>query len=131
MKTIRLMVLLGGFAVAGGAALAQGGAGPGPGPGMGMGMGMGPGASAPGMGMGMGGGRGPGARAGADVTPGWALMTAAERSEHMTRMGAMTTQEQCTAYVLKHHEDMAARAKDQGAKLPAQPRRDPCAGLKP
>jgi len=123
MKAIRPIVLACGFLAVVGAAWAQSGAGMGPGPG----------ASAPGMGMGpgMGGGRGPGARAGADYTPGWAMMTTAERTEHMNRMGSMKTVDECKAYVQKHHEEMASRAKEKGAKVVAQPRRDPCAGLKP
>ncbi len=130
MKTVRLMVLacgLVGALGAAGAASAQGGMGAGPGPG--------PAASGPGTGMGMGpgmhGARGPGARAGASYTPGWAMMTPAERSEHTAHMGTMKSLEECKAYVLKHHEEMAARAKEKGAKPPAAPRRDPCAGLKP
>ena len=123
MKAMRAVVLAGGLVAAVSVAWAQGGAGMGPGPG----------ASAPGMGMGpgMGGGRGPGARAGAADTPGWAMMTPAERSEHMTHMRAMQTLGECKAYVQKHHDEMAARAKERGAKVLAQPRRDPCAGLKP
>ncbi|MEP7298572.1 MAG: hypothetical protein ABI702_20500 [Burkholderiales bacterium] len=123
MKTIRLVVLACGFVVAVGTASAQGGPG----------AGMGPGASAPGAGMGAGmrGGRGPGARAGADYTPGWTMMTPAERSEHMNQMRSMKTLDECKAYVQKHHDEMAARAKEKGAKVLAQPRRDPCAGLKP
>ena len=121
------MVLACGFVAVLGSAWAQSGAGMGPGPG----------ASAPGkgkgksMGPGMGGGRGPGARAGADDTPGWAMMSPAERTEHINRMGSMKTLDDCKAYVQKHHEEMAARLKDKGAKVYAKPRLDPCAGLKP
>ena len=131
MKTARQMVLacglVGALGALGavGAAYAQGGGAAGPGPG----------ASGPGMGMGMGqgmqGGHGPGARAGANYTPGWSMMTPAERSEHMAHMGAIKSQDECKAYVLKHHDEMTARAKEKGAKPLAAPRRDPCAGLKP
>ncbi len=92
--------------------------------------GAGPGASAPGMGRGMQAGHGPGAQAGAEFTPGWSFMTPAERDEHRTQMRSMKTYEECKAYVDKQHEQMAARAKDKGGKPLAQPRRDPCAGLK-
>lgn len=125
MKTIRPMLLACSFFAVVGAAWAQGGAGMGPGPGASApGNGMGPG-------MGMGGGRGPGARAGADYTPGWTMMTPAERTDHMSRMRSMKTLEECKAYVQTHHEEMASRAKEKGTKIPAQPRRDPCAGLTP
>lgn len=130
MKVVRMMVLASIVGLAVGTAWAQagaGGKGPGPGPqaasapGMGMGMGMGPGA---------GGGRGPGARWGTDSTPGWALMTEQERNEHRQRMGAMKTYDECKAYQTQQHELMAARAKERGGKVLAQPRRDACAGLK-
>ncbi len=78
-------------------------------------------------------GMGPGAGAmrwGADVTPGWALMTEQERREHQERMRTMTTYEACKAYQAQHHEQMAARAKERGAGPLPQPRRDPCIGLK-
>lgn len=89
--------------------------------------GMGPGM---GGGMGPGGGRGPGAgRWGQGVTPGWALMTPAERTAHQTKMRSMTTRADCRAYVEQHHAEMAARATERGVAVPAMPRRDPCAGL--
>lgn len=96
------------------------GSGPGPGPGAGPGAGMGPGAGGP--------GRGP--RYGADVTPGWALMTEAERNEHRTRMQAIKTHEECVAEMARHRELMAARAKERGQTLPT-PRGDPCRGFRP
>jgi hypothetical protein len=112
-----------------GVALAQGG------PGRGAGAGPGPGsnASAPGAGPGAGmrGGRAMGGRSGADFTPGWSMMTPAERGEHQARMRSMKTYEQCKAYQTQHHEQMAARAKERGGKPLAQPRRDACAALKP
>ena len=132
MKTIRLMAVASVAALVCGIALAQGG----PGAGMGTGprmQGAGPGASAPGMGMGPGmrGGHGPGARTGADVTPGWSLMTQAERNEHRERMRSTKTFDECKAAMEQHREQMAARAKERGGKALAQPRRDPCIGLKP
>jgi hypothetical protein len=110
--------------VAAGAGLAgaqTGGAGPGPAAG----------ASAPRMGMGPGGGmmRG-GPRWGADYTPGWAMMSAKERDEHRAQMRAAKTPEECVALRDKHHEQMAARAKERGITMPAQPRRDACQGMK-
>lgn len=127
MSPIRTLVLACGFLVAAGGSWAQGGAA----------SGVEPAASAPGpgagarLGPGMHGGRGRGARAGAQYTAGWAMMTPAERSEHIARMRSMTTQGECRDYVQKHHDEMAARAKERGGKPLAQPRRDPCAGLKP
>ena len=96
-------------------------------------MGMGPGG---GMGMGPGGGRmgagrmGGAARAGADYTPGWGLMTPAERNEHRTQMRSAKSYEDCMALRDKHREQMLARAKERGITMPAQPRRDACQGLK-
>jgi hypothetical protein len=102
----------------------------------------GPAASAPRMGMGPGGGMGMGggrmgagrmggaARAGADYTPGWGLMTPAERNEHRTQMRSAKSYEDCVALRDKHHELMLARAKERGITMPAQPRRDACQGLK-
>lgn len=134
MKRIRTTVLatLAGLTMAMAIAQPGPGKGPGAGPGMGPGpMAAGPGASAPGMGMGMGhgGGRGAG-RWGADYTPGWAMMTQQERNEHRERMRSMTSYEACKTYHEQHHEQMAARAKERGAQMMAQPRRDACAGLK-
>jgi hypothetical protein len=76
-----------------------------------------------------GGGRGM-ARAGSDVTPGWKLMSPQERNEHRDRMRSMTTYDECKTYQAQHHEQMAARAKERGGMVMAQPRRDACAGLK-
>lgn len=100
-----------------------------------------PGASAPGAGMGMGmgpgkgAGMGPGARGGGmygpKYTPGWSMMTEAERAEHRTRMQSFTHKADCQAYVAEHHAQMAERIKQQGGQPLAQPRRDPCANLKP
>jgi hypothetical protein len=56
---------------------------------------MGPGGTGP-------GGTGPGAhgprgRAGTDFTPGWAMMTPAERQAHQERMRSMTSAADCNA----------------------------------
>jgi hypothetical protein len=71
-----------------------------------------------------------GGRWGTDYTPGWSIMTADERQEHQQRMHSMTSHEECKAYMDQHHQQMAARAKDKGVTVPAEPRRDACAGLK-
>ncbi|WP_372527665.1 hypothetical protein [Piscinibacter sp.] len=125
MKRFRLLLLASVMALVADMSLAQGGPG--------MGMGAGPAASAPGMGMGPGmrSGRGPAARSGADFTPGWSLMTPAERSEHQQRMRSMTSYDECKSYMEQHREQMAARATEKGGAPLRQPRRDACAGLKP
>lgn len=95
-----------------------------PGPGMAA-----SGASAPGrMGGGMGGGM-MGRRFGPDNTPGWALMTSAERTAHRDHMLSLRTEGECRAYLEQHHQQMAERAKERGRSVPAMPRRDPCTGL--
>jgi hypothetical protein len=76
-------------------------------------------------------GRGRGGMAGPDFSPGWSLMTPEERSQHQAKMRSMTNYDECKAYMAQQHEQMAARAKAQGTQMPAQPRRDGCAGLKP
>lgn len=88
-------------------------------------------ASTPRMGMGPGGGmmRG-GPRWGGDYTPGWGMMSAKERDEHRVQMRAAKSYEECVALRDKHHEQMAARAKERGVTMPAQPRRDACQGMK-
>ena len=122
MMTIRLLAATAALLLAAGTVPAQPGSGPGPGPG----------ASAP-----RGGPGGPGGpgrmhgRWGSDFTPGWSMMTPEERKEHQARMSAMTGHDDCRAYMDKHHEQMAARAKEKGRTMPAKPRRDACAGLKP
>lgn len=98
------------------------------------GMGMGPGMGGMGMGgMGMGGMGGMGAgmrgmRGGSDDTPGWGLMSRAERQEHRNQMRSMKTETECRDYLAKHHEKMAARATEKGIALRG-PKRDACAGL--
>lgn len=125
MKSLQTIVLASVVGLSMGVAMAQPGSGKGPGPGP---MGAGPAASAPGMGMGPGGGRGA-ARWGSDYTSGWALMTQQERNEHREHMRSMKTYEECKAYQQQHHEQMAARAKERGGKVLAQPRHDACGGL--
>lgn len=115
MNAIRWLAAAAALMLAAGAVPAQ----PGPGPG--------PGASAP-CAEPCGPGR-MGGRWGSDFTPGWSLMTPADRREHQTRMRAMTSYEDCKAYLEKHHEQMAARAKEKGRTMPARPAADACAGL--
>lgn len=119
---------------AGPAASAPGpGMGPGMAPGMGpgMGSGMGPGMGPRGAGMAASGpGSGPAARWGSDYTPGWSMMTSEERKSHQEHMRSMNSYEECHAYVMQHHEQMAQRAQEKGGKPLAPPRRDACAGLK-
>lgn len=82
-------------------------------------------------GSGAGGGPGKGPNWNSDNTPGWSLMTPEEREAHRQRMAAMKNREECQAYIAKHHEQMAARAKEQGRKALVKSRRDPCAGIQP
>jgi hypothetical protein len=127
MTKLRMMLTASLLCVATGSIWAQGG-GPGPGPGT---PGAGPMASAPRMGQGMGMGGGPrGGRMGMEGSPGWALMTEQERNEHRERMRSMKSYDECKAYQQQHHEQMAARARQRGAKPLAAPRRDPCSGMK-
>lgn len=70
-----------------------------------------------------------GRRFGPDNTPGWGLMTPAERSAHRDKMHSFKTEGECRAYVDEQHRLMGERAKERGRSLPAQPRHDPCAGL--
>jgi Spy/CpxP family protein refolding chaperone len=90
-----------------------------------------PAASAPqpGMGAGMGGGM-RGGHMSRDNTPGWSLMTRAERREHHDKMMSMTDRTACDAYMEQHHARMLERAKDKGRPMPDKPRHDPCAALK-
>lgn len=81
------------------------------------------------MGPGMGYGPGMGPRFGADVTPGWSMMTAEERAAHQKAMSEARTQAECAAARDQHHQAMTERAKARGLTVPARPRRDVCAGL--
>jgi hypothetical protein len=65
-----------------------------------------------------------------DNTPGWSMMSRAERKEHHDKMMVMTDRAACMAYMEQHHAKMAARAKERGRTLPAKPRQDACAALK-
>jgi hypothetical protein len=88
-------------------------------------------ASAPQPGMGMGPGAGMhGWRMNRDNTPGWSMMTRAERREHHDKMMAMTDHGACMAYMEKHHAQMSERAKARGRAAPGKPRHDACTPLK-
>lgn len=128
MKSVRMVVIASLIGISTGVVFAQSGGGRGPGSPPGP-MGAGPDARTPGMGMGNGAGRGR-AQWGSDFTPGWTLMSPQERNEHRERMRSMKSYEECKAYQVQHHEQMAARAKERGGATLAQPRRDACAGLK-
>jgi hypothetical protein len=73
---------------------------------------------------------GPGMPMNRDNTPGWSMMTPQERDAHQRKMMAITDAAQCRAYMSEHHAQMAARAKQLGQPMPAQPLHDACAGLK-
>lgn len=88
------------------------------------------------MGSGMGGGMGPGMGGGQgranwneDVTKGWTLMTAQERTEWNARMRAVTTYDECKSLQAEHHQAMEARAGERGVKL-APPRHNGCDMMK-
>lgn len=59
-----------------------------------------------------------GPRFGADVTPGWALMTPAERQAHQEKMRGMKDSAECQAYMAEHHKLMQQRAQEKGKSLP-------------
>jgi hypothetical protein len=131
LKNLTLIALFG--AVLAAPAMAQQGQG------MGQGMGQGPGMqnSAPGQGMGpgmgFGGGRGgkgnrggrQGMRFNQNTTPGWALMTQQEQTDHRIKMRATKTFDECTALQTEHRAVMESRAKEKGVQLRA-PRRNVC-----
>lgn len=80
-------------------------------------------------------GRGPGSehgrgmRFGADNTPGWGMMTPAERGAHHKQMQSMKSYDDCKAHMEQHHMQMSERAKQQGRAMPGPARRDGCAWL--
>jgi hypothetical protein len=91
-------------------------------------------ASGPMMGMPGGGMRGMrGWQGNRDNTPGWAMMSRAERDEHHRKMQSMTSADECKVYMDKHRAEMVERAKQQGRAAPGAvaPRHDPCARLTP
>jgi hypothetical protein len=84
----------------------------------------------PDRGAGQGMRRGRGGIVGPDFTPGWNLMTQAERNEHRARVAATKTYDECMVTMTQHREQLAARAKERGLTM-ATPRRDACAAMKP
>jgi hypothetical protein len=85
-----------------------------------------PAASAPSAGMGAGM---RGWRMSRDDTPGWSMMTRAERREHHDKMVSMTDTS-CKAYMEQHHTRMIERARTKGLEAPGKPRHDACDRLK-
>lgn len=105
---------------------AAGASAPGCGPRAGMGPGMRGGPGGP-----MNGPGRMGPRTGADWTPGWSMMTPAERREHHDRMAAAKTYDDCRAEMDRHRQAMSERARTQNRPAPGTPRRDACAAMKP
>ncbi|MGQ9862792.1 MAG: hypothetical protein ACUVSD_12390 [Thiobacillaceae bacterium] len=64
-----------------------------------------------------------------DNTPGWTLMTPAERTEFQTRMRAAKTYDECKAIQAEHHAAVEARAKEKGVTLNG-PRYNACDQMK-
>jgi hypothetical protein len=71
-----------------------------------------------------------GGRWGKNYTPGWAMMSAKERKEYQTKIGAIHGQSECKAFIDQTTQQMAERAKSKGVAAPAAPARDACAKLK-
>jgi hypothetical protein len=83
-----------------------------------------------GPGNGPGRGQGPGPRWGAEVTPGWALMTAEERKAHQDKMQSMKDPAECQSYMAEHHKRMQDRAKERGQAMPGPAAGPGCPWLK-
>jgi len=62
-------------------------------------------------------------------TTGWQLMTPEERIEHQARIRDFDSYDECSAYQIEHHRQMATRAAERGLQLPPAPR-DACARLR-
>jgi hypothetical protein len=67
-------------------------------------------------------------RASRDNTPGWQLMTPAERVEHQARIRSFSNYDECAAYRHEHRRLILERAQAAG-KIPGMGRRDFCAHL--
>lgn len=74
----------------------------------------------------MGPGPGYGPWAGSDYTPGWGMMTPAERDQHRQRLSSAKTPEECRQIMEEHQKLMAERAKERGVSPMPGPRRDAC-----
>ena len=81
-----------------------------------------------GTGPGMGQGRGT-MRFSQTNTPGWTLMTQQERADHMAKMRASKTFEECTQLQDAQHQLMQERAKEKGVTLNV-PRQNGCNMMK-
>jgi len=62
-------------------------------------------------------------------TPGWSMMSAAERTEHQKKMLAAKTYDECKAIQEEHHKAMEARAKEKGVTL-GTPKANACDNMK-
>jgi len=62
-------------------------------------------------------------------TPGWQLMTPAERTEHQSKLSSFTDYNACKEYVDQHHKLMEERSKEKGVPLRAF-KRNPCDMMK-
>ena len=113
MRSLRHSAVFAATVLAAGAAFAQQGTPPaGPGAGMGPHAGMGPGV-------------------GRDFTPGWSMMSGAERDAHRQQMMGATSAEECRRIRDEHLKLMAERARERGmANMPIG-RRDACAKFTP
>ncbi|WP_332813566.1 hypothetical protein [Ramlibacter sp.] len=67
---------------------------------------------------------------GPDHTPGWGMMSQAERDEHHRRMQAARTPEECRQAMDDHRRRMQERARERGMRMP-EPRQDACAAMRP
>ncbi|VTU36467.1 hypothetical protein [Variovorax sp. RA8] len=88
-------------------------------------------ASAPGPGgpgAGARGGMGP--RFGRNYTPGWSMMSEAERAEHRKQMAGARTPDECRAVRDEHRKLMEQRAKERGMTHLRGPRHDACGGFR-
>jgi hypothetical protein len=96
--------------------------GPGRGPGPGA-QGRGPGNGGP-QGSPRGGPRMP--RFGSSNTPGWSMMTPAERDTYRSKMRSAKSVEECQSALTERRSAMEARAKERGIAAPRGPRADMC-----
>jgi len=62
-------------------------------------------------------------------TPGWTLMTAEERTDHQTKMRAVTSYDECKQLQDAQHQAMQARATEKGITLNT-PRQNSCDRMK-
>jgi hypothetical protein len=73
---------------------------------------------------------GPRAGMGRDFTPGWTMMTRAERDAHRRQMLNARSAEECRRILDEHFKQMTERANARGVAMPG-PRRDACASFRP